>query len=712
MKAFENMVGNNMLNAYQKQQTLAFFHTLEKEHAGFSNTSDGLILPQPTLSVLKSYEFFGRCYEKPDELLVYIQGLFDEPTGGFKDPIHQKVTVFSTAVALLALKQIASVDYFKACSLSAMTFMHNYARIREEHFMLIGVCDECHLTFQPKNSIEFFKKQEDENGLFGDSVLNNAICASALLRIGESLKNPSAVGNLLLSAQTKEGGFADFQQNDLAKNTVKADLWTSYCVMRFLDLMRLRPNRLSLQTWILKHQNISGGFSDDGTEGNANSTYQCLSILEWISRPIIDAAISGDLETIKNWLEVGGSADIQTLKGWTPLLAASSRGQSEIVSYLLSPEKGIGASRNIRYEAGDLSPLLLAGQFADLKTVQMLLENQGDSLFELSMVNGHNLLLQTAFFGSQKHLNVAKWILENIADILKLSPGDSKSIESSLLKLTSMTNVRGFNCLTMAELWGNKPMGALFKQYDQSSKEDHKRYLDSLLEKIAPNMPSDPWEIESMRLTTDFITLISDSFFKISNLSSDEPIKIAVLEEGEWLQLKDIISDPHFDINRLGGPLSQTPLIVALTGSDTKPFVSEFRASLVRFLLEQGADPDIEELHPMAVDAVIRAAVLNHFEILKELSHYMKPLAFTAALNAVPPINGQTALQDTVHRALTATENQLTEHLEQIRWCIQKGARIDIEDHTGSSPEKLARRAVTDAIYAENAYFVMDALGI
>lgn len=706
------MVGNNMLTAYQKQQTLAFFHTLEKEHAGFSNTSDGLILPQPTLSVLKSYEFFGRSYEKPDELLIYIQGLFDQPTGGFKDPINQKVTVFSTAVALLALKQIAAFDYFKACSYSAMAFMHNYARIREEHFMLIGVCDECHLKFHPEKSIDFFKNQEDENGIFGDSVLNNAICASALLRIGGSLKNPNAVANLLLSAQTAEGGFADLQQNGLTKSTVKADLWTSYCVMRFLDLMHLRPNRLSLQSWILKLQKESGGFSGDDTESNANATYQCLSILEWISRPIIDAAISGDLETIKEWLELGGSADIQTLKGWTPLLAASARGQSEIVSYLLSPEKGIGANTKLRYENGDLSPLLLAGQFADLKTVQVLLENQGDLLFEISMVNGHNLLLQTAFFGSQKHLNVAKWLLENISTLLKHSPDDINSIESSLLKLTSMTNVRGFNCLTMAELWGNKPMAALFKQYDQSSKEDHKHYLDSLLEKIAPNVPSDPWELESMRLTNDFISLISDAFVKISNLNSDEPIKIAVLEEGEWLQLKDIIADPHFDINRLGGPLSQTPLIVALTGADTKPFVAEFRASLVHFLLKQGANPDTEELHPMGVDAVIRAAVLNHFRILKELSDYMKPLAFTAALNAVPPINGQTALQDTVHRALTATENQLTEHLEQIRWCIQKGARIDIEDHTGSSPEKLARSAVSDAIYAENAYFVMDALGI
>jgi len=112
----------------------------------------------------------------------------------------------------------------------------------------------------------------------------------------------------------------------------------------------------------------------------------------------------------------------------------------------------------------------------------------------------------------------------------------------------------------------------------------------------------------------------------------------------------------------------------------------------------------------MAVDAVIRSAVLNHFDLLKLISNYMKPLAFAAALNEIPMINGQTALQDTVHRALTSEGEALTRHLDQIRWCVDKGARTDIEDHTGTSPAMLAQKAMDDKIFHEQAGQFLEAL--
>ena len=113
-----------------------------------------------------------------------------------------------------------------------------------------------------------------------------------------------------------------------------------------------------------------------------------------------------------------------------------------------------------------------------------------------------------------------------------------------------------------------------------------------------------------------------------------------------------------FDMNRRGGPLAQTPVIAALTGTDADDRVAAARLRLVDLLLlASGADPDLPERHPMAVDAVIRAAVLNHFACLRAIAGTWAPLAFAAALNERPAINGQTALDDTVHRALTAADD-------------------------------------------------------
>ncbi|WP_426512515.1 hypothetical protein ACPPVO_18940 [Dactylosporangium sp. McL0621] len=110
------------------------------------------------------------------------------------------------------------------------------------------------------------------------------------------------------------------------------------------------------------------------------------------------------------------------------------------------------------------------------------------------------------------------------------------------------------------------------------------------------------------------------------------------------------------------------------------------------------------------MDAVIRAAVLNHFACLRAIAAHMPPLAFAAALNERPAINGQTALDDTVHRALTAPPSTLDSHLEQIRWLIGHGARADVPDHTGVTPLGRATAALGDPVLKAHAKVVLAAL--
>jgi catechol 2,3-dioxygenase-like lactoylglutathione lyase family enzyme len=149
-----------------------------------------------------------------------------------------------------------------------------------------------------------------------------------------------------------------------------------------------------------------------------------------------------------------------------------------------------------------------------------------------------------------------------------------------------------------------------------------------------------------------------------------------------------------------------------VTGPNLAPHAENaatFRTLLVADLLRRGADPLAQERHPMAADAVIRASVFAHIGALRAIADHIPPADLAGALNAVPVINGFTALHDAVVRAGTAPDP--TRYLEQIRWERAAGARDDIEDFTGrtqreyaaaiSNPER--RAAVLDALGPERA---------
>jgi hypothetical protein len=109
----------------------------------------------------------------------------------------------------------------------------------------------------------------------------------------------------------------------------------------------------------------------------------------------------------------------------------------------------------------------------------------------------------------------------------------------------------------------------------------------------------------------------------------------------------------------------------------------------------------------MAVNAIIRAAVFNHLDILRMMAEHMTPQSLAAALNEQPVVNGLTALHDTVLRASTAGPDHFEGYLEQIRWCIASGARSDIGDYSGRTQRSIAEGTKGP----ENRRRILEALG-
>ena len=149
-------------------------------------------------------------------------------------------------------------------------------------------------------------------------------------------------------------------------------------------------------------------------------------------------------------------------------------------------------------------------------------------------------------------------------------------------------------------------------------------------------------------------------------------------------------------VNRLGGPLQQPPLVVAVTGNNGFPpnqDVARLRNQVAGILLERGADPALHEKHPMGAQTIIRAAVFNHLDILKMCGKYLTPQQLADAINEIPLVNALTAMHDTVLRATMAAPDRFEGYLDQARWFVANGGRADIEEYSGVTQRNIAERA-------------------
>ena len=276
-------------------------------------------------------------------------------------------------------------------------------------------------------------------------------------------------------------------------------------------------------------------------------------------------------------------------------------------------------------------------------------------------------------------------------------------IEEETLRLFSETTLRGINATQFGRQFQNQAMVDALEPFDKATTEAKAADTRALLEAI-PAGPRNPEAGTPAQQASEMVfNAITSGLAEVAALEEPERSTAVTRVVGE---LKEATQNPNFDPNRLAGELLQTPIIAAVTGTNANEGVARLRREIVDILLAKGADPDKEEMYPMAVDAIIRAAVFNHFDILKKFEAVMTPEAMKQALNHKPAVNGLTALHDSVLRAATGSAG----YLEQIRWARGLGASADIPDHTGRTQRDFAAAAFVTEGQKENAAAVWEAL--
>lgn len=391
---------------------------------------------------------------------------------------------------------------------------------------------------------------------------------------------------------------------------------------------------------------------------------------------IVQASHRGDVITVGQWLAAGGNPNQLDAQGWTPLLAACAHGHADLVRVLLDAD--IAAEPDLPFLTSGALPIHLAGQSGNIVVAELLLAKRPDHLDRVWLLNGHTLLLQAVFYG---HVDLTRWALDRGAN-------------------TAATTVRGLAAMELASQFENEALIEVIRPHDSpaAAKEWH---LQILLGRIAAFVPYEQRETQA-RLD-QLIDTIGSMLRPAAGSTPDI--------EPDMASIRNLLDDADMDLNGLGGPLQQPPLVVAVTGNDghpPNPDISALRRAIVCELLDRGADPTLCERHPMAVDTIIRAAVFGHLEILEEIAARIGTQRMAAALNAQPAVNGLTALHDAVLRASTAGTEHLDRYLSQIGWFTSIGARSDIEDFAGRTQASIAR-AVSDPARRTR---ILDALGL
>lgn len=668
---------------------ITFLKGLRRETGAYADTSNGDGDLRTTLSALKALHELDELQIDP-HTVNFVQSCRHD-NGSFSAQPQGEPDAFVTAVGLIALKTLRQDDLLEEYLPAATEFMCSSATTQFDHFMLIAAFEECAIAEPvPSTSIGFFKEHLQQS-LAAGNALDTSIASASLIRAYQTLENPDAVADCVLASQdTLDGGFGKGDTSSL---------FATYCAMRTLVLLGRLPNTLRLSAYLESLQTGNGYAESPGGTTTAGATYQILSLHSWmqeLQKIPVDAARRGDCAYLEGWLQGGGDPNLYDSEGWTVLLAAAARGQSQAVDLLLN-HKISGApqaDRALRYQAADALPIYMAGQAGDLETVKLLLEAEPKHLHAISAVNGHTVLLQASFYGKEKHMKLAAYLLENAAQISQLQAGQQAEEQARLL---SATNVRGYSALTMQDLWHNQRMRDLLLRYYNDGDGQRAGYLEAERRQYYANLLLAIATPQA--LTEKALAAIGDYLDSDDTAASDG-------------QLDNLLQQSAFDINRLGGELQQPPLVLALTGVDVgNPARAQRRYRLVKKLLDAGADPAVREKHPMAVGAVIRASVLNHFDLLQLIATYMMPEAFSREMNTSPAVNGLTAMHDAIHRALTSPAAELGDHLAQITWMIEHGARLDVPDNTGQTQGQLATSALNDPAFPRgNVQAVLSAI--
>jgi prenyltransferase beta subunit len=265
--------------------TVAYVQKLQTPNGGFLPQAGAGKTAAATLrttsSAIRALHYLKGAIPNEEVSAKFIAACHDPQSGGFADTPKGKVDVATTAIGLMAVKELnLPVDRYGP---GAVKYMTDTARGFEE-IRIAAAGLEAIKAASPKNQawLELVTQMQNPDGTFGKEgrARDTGSAVVTILRLGGAAKDKSLVLKVLRDGQHLNGGYGK------ADAEPASDLESTYRVMRCFMMLKAQPDRVEgLRTFIAKCRNEDGGYGvAPGQPSSISGTYYAAIIRLWLDK--------------------------------------------------------------------------------------------------------------------------------------------------------------------------------------------------------------------------------------------------------------------------------------------------------------------------------------------------------------------------------------------------------------------------------------------
>jgi prenyltransferase beta subunit len=305
--------------AEQKQATVAWVKSLQKENGGFAADAKSEPTLPATLAAVRVFKYFGGEVPNREACGKFVMSCFDKSTEGFASNPGGKPDVRTTALGLMAAIELKALTPDAAAGIASRYFAHKTETF-EEIRLVAAALEALDMAKSPASraGITFLatalelqcsgsspKSNADSTyGEGGNLARDTAGVVVTLVRLqtakkryssekldeankllegaGLNGKNPlapeskQAIVKALRAGQRPDGGWG--------KADAPSDFESTYRVLRAFWMLKAKPDIAACQAFIAKCRNADGSYSVlPGQPGTVNATYFAAIVSHWLA---------------------------------------------------------------------------------------------------------------------------------------------------------------------------------------------------------------------------------------------------------------------------------------------------------------------------------------------------------------------------------------------------------------------------------------------
>jgi prenyltransferase beta subunit len=266
--------------AAQKQATLSWLYSLQKENGGFApDARPGSRADlRATTSALRAIKYFGGKVKDKPACAKFVASCYDKVETGFAPTPGGKADALTTAVGLMAVKELnlPQAEYAVRPVVYLCAHAKKFEEIRLAAAAYEALGAKCELA---NNWIAGIVRTHNPDGTYGKgsgAARETASAVVTLLRLGADVEHRDNVLKVLKAGQHADGGWG--------KGGEGPDLETTYRVMRAFFMLKDHPQDMNAcQEFVARCRRPDGSYAvRPGQEGSAGGTYFAGIILHWL----------------------------------------------------------------------------------------------------------------------------------------------------------------------------------------------------------------------------------------------------------------------------------------------------------------------------------------------------------------------------------------------------------------------------------------------